>query len=682
MSGLLLFASVLAGISTPADDVVVSDLAGSTVQHTADFSLGECPYALGRTYLWAESRASGKSPGRIRVAAPEGAYYVYLAWVRHPRGARDVAVRVGGVGVTLDQSRLANGLSPDECPRDDMGRYEGLCSSGLFRLTDRPVRLHEGDVVELLRSDTVPGTVTTLDYVVFSPHLYLDDLGGDATAAGPPQVNFKDYGRSFSGETGFGLAFIRPDQQNTAIEWTIPDEGLFLVSANPNRGPSRDEVMPLEIELAGGRFVTRPLAGKSSSFGRAEWQHLGVLRGAQGAKLRLQPAKDAEGVSCCDLLRLTPVAETDLAGPGVNRYDTFSVQWEDPTPERPWLRHVRIVPGEGAGVNVEAPQPMPGMPNGACVRVARSVLPLLGTDDGTGLSVAGSGSFRVELADDYGFTLSAALFGREPFVWLKDLGIFATANGDFASNQKDIAGLAARVDAARSEPFRSTSEKYYEMTGYDEARNGLVDRAFEFAYDARRPPGPRVSESLASMPEVGFRHFCDRIPDVKHRRMFLGWPNVCQEFYVLSNGSIGVSSGSGHGTGHPPAEHFTVSFGLGDTPSFKEHGDTSVVQSIEDGYHIIVHTDSSDGDTAARTTAFTYPLEGEGVRTGNEPLGAFVRFWRTSGRAPLWLAIRPEHWGGPRNPLANLGQARIESQRLLVGDRIVLGFDHAAAEIE
>lgn len=690
MSAALLVACVWAGgtechwhhAGATGGDVVVSDLADHSVQHTADFTVAKSPYVLGGTYLEAQSQPAGASPGKIGVAAPEGSFYVYLAWVRHPQGAKDVRVRVGGVEVTVDQSRLAGGLSPDACPRDDMGQYAGLCSSGLFRVTDRPIQLRRGDALEITRSDTQPDTVTTLDYVVFSPSLYLDDLGNDATASGPPLVNLKDYGRSFSGEVGFGIAFIRPEQTETAIEWTIPVEGLYVVSANPNRGPSRAEVMSLEIQLADGRLVTRPLAGKSAGFGRAGWQDLGVLRTRRGAKLRLGTTKDQDGISCCDLVRLTPVAETDLAQPGQDRYDTFSVQWEDPTDQRPWLRQVRLVPASEGQVEVEAPRPMPGMPNGARVRVKREVLPLLGCDDGTGLAIAGSGSFRVELADDYGFTLSAALLRREPFVWLHDLGVFACADGDFVSKQGAIKALAARVDQARGDPFRSTSEKYFDLTGYDEARSRLEDRAFQFAYHAPRPPAPRVSESLRSMREPDFQYFCDRIPDVKHRRMFLGWPNVCQEFYVLSNGCIGVSSGAGNGTGHPPAEHFTVSFGVGDEPQFREHGDPAVVQSIEDGYQIVVHTNWQEGEAAASTTALAYPLDGEEVRTGNEPLAAFVRFRRTSGRAPLWLAIKPDGWRGPRHPLARLAEARIDNGRLMAANRIVLAFDHAAGRIE
>ncbi len=210
--------------------------------------------------------------------------------------------------------------------------------------------------------------------------------------------------------------------------------------------------------------MTCELAGKSRGYGRAEWQQLGVLRTARGAKLRLRAAKDADGVSCCDLLRLAPLSEADLTRRDQGRYETYTVQWEDPTGERPWLESVRIVSTEEDDVRVEVPRPKPGMPGGASVHVARKILPLLGSDGATGLSLEASGSFRVELGDDYGFTLSAAQLRREPFVWLGDLGVFACADGDFASKQAEIAARAAQVEAARKKPFRSTSEQYFELT--------------------------------------------------------------------------------------------------------------------------------------------------------------------------------------------------------------------------
>ena len=352
------------------------------------------------------------------------------------------------------------------------------------------------------------------------------------------------------------------------------------------------------------------------------------------------------------------------AGPDQKRLDTCTVQWEDPSPEKPWLRQVRVVPVQGTESTTEPIGPQEGMKHGLRVRLA------------------GSGSFCVELADDYGFTLSGDLLRREPFVWLKDLGIFASAYGDFGSTKAAREALGAEVEAARKEPFRSTSEKYFAWNGYDESRPKQDDRAFEFAYRTPRPRTLRVSKAIAAIPEANYQYFCDRIPDVKHHRMFLGWPNVCQEFYVLSNGSIGTSSSSALGTGHPAADDFVVHFGAGATAAFKGHGDRSVTQSIEDGYHIIVHTRWREQDSTFHATALAYPLGGEEVRTGYEPLAAFVRLRRLSGQDPLWLKIRPDHWGaGKPKPLTGLAKARIESGRLKAGTRVVLAFDRATATV-
>jgi len=72
--------------------------------------------------------------------------------------------------------------------------------------------------VILLLAAMLMGTEEPPADVVFSPSLYLDDLGGDAAARGTPPVNLKDDGRSFSGDVGLGLAFIRPGQADAAVE--------------------------------------------------------------------------------------------------------------------------------------------------------------------------------------------------------------------------------------------------------------------------------------------------------------------------------------------------------------------------------------------------------------------------------------------------------------------------------
>lgn len=665
--------------AAPADVVVA---AGDDValEHTPDFVLEEPLYVQGRTCLIARSSDPRAKSGKIRIAAPAGTYYVYVAWVRHPQGATDVAIRAGGHEARVDQSRLACGLSPDDLPRDGMNYYRGLCSSGLYRLSEKPVEFREGDAVEILRSDTRPGTYTTLDYVVFSPHLYLDDLGNDARPRGRPTISMKEYPRKSRVYPGYGLVFLEPEPPGQGIDVTVPAEGFFSLAARVYRGPNRAEAIPVEIEVPGEVTVTRSLEGKAPHFDADSWQDLGTFRAVKGTQIRVRPG--IGGVAVTDLLRLTPRPDGELLGAGQERYDTFTVQWHAADEKHPWLRNVRVVPASGSKIQVEPFQAGGEMASGVRVRVARRTLPLLGRDDGVGLAVVNpDAGFRVELAGGYGFTLTTDLLLREPFVWLRDLGVFACARGDFSSHATERAALEARVDLARQRPFRSPSEEYFEHTGYDEARRDLLDRAFRFAYRLARPPAPRVAESLEAMPEVDYEYFVERIADVKHRCMFLGWPNVAREFYVLSNGCVGISSGANAGTGHPPPEHFTVELGAGTRPEFREHGDPSVVQAIEDGYYPIIHTKWTTAESTVHAAALAYPLAGEEVRTGNEPLGAFVRWGRTNPRVPLWLRIKPDNYKGPPKPLENLADAKVAEGKLWAGDRIVLGFDHARASV-
>ena len=675
---LCVLLTAMFGMAPPAADVVVT-VDNSQVARPAAFTLAQSPFALGGQYLVATA-GSPATPEAVRVTAPEGEWYVYLSWVRHPHGAKDVVVRVGDSTFKVDQSRLANGQVPDALPHNDMARFEGLCSSGLYRLTSQPVRFAKHDGIEIVRSDTEPGTFTTLESAVFSTYVYLDDLGNDSRWTGTPTINLKDYGRTFSGDIGFGLAFLMPDQRDAAIEWSLPAVGPCLVSANVNRGPSRAESIPLELQFSDGRTETVVLEGKSEEFGRSRWQDICVVRNPQGVKIRLKATQG--GCTCVDLLRLAPIHDADLARSGEKRWDNFVVEWEAATAQRPWLESVKIVSATDDDVELTPLARSGGLAHGLQVRLARKPLPVLDASDGSNFPSAAEGGFRIELAGGYGFTLTTELLRREPFVWLPDLGIFACKDGDFASQRAQIEAVADRVQAARQEPFRSTAEKYREWTGYEESRPGQDDRAFTFAYTLDRPPAPRVSESLAVMPEVDYSYFLQRVEDPKHRRMFLGWPNVCQEFYVLSNGAIGVSSGSGPGTGHPPAEHFAVQFGAGETPMFMEHGDAAVTQEIEDGYHIIVHTKWKAADAAIAADALAYPLAEEDVRTGYEPLAAFVRVAHCAqGKLPLWLKIRPDHWGGPEKPLTGLAGARVESACLIAGDRTVLGIAAATATV-
>jgi hypothetical protein len=108
---LCVLLTAMLGTAQPAADVVLS-ADNSQMAHPAAFALAQSPFALGGQYLVATA-GSPAAPAAVCVAAPEGQWYVHLSWVRHPRGAKDVVVRVGGSTIKVDQSRLANGQVPD-----------------------------------------------------------------------------------------------------------------------------------------------------------------------------------------------------------------------------------------------------------------------------------------------------------------------------------------------------------------------------------------------------------------------------------------------------------------------------------------------------------------------------------------------------------------------------------------
>lgn len=670
---LVLLASLLSGAyELPADTVVSAE--DTRVERSPDFAVQGLPYALNRSYACASAQQEPTQDGIIRVPSPKGAYYVYLAWVRHPQGANDVRVRVGNHEVRVDQSRMANGSLPDDYARDDMTAYDGLCTSGLYRLTDQPVLLEAGDAFEMVRSDTQPGTVTTLDYVVFSPHLYLDDFGNDSRITGPVLMNLLEYRAPLSGPVGLGIAFVGgPGREQSSIEWTVPTEGLFLLSVNVNRGPSRAETFHLKVvnpQKPAHRAVLHGYAAES--VGRDAWQAVGVLHATQETTLQLAPPET--GMACADLLRLTPLSTDALSSTAEARHETVTVQWEDASDAMPWLTNMAIVSSDGTRLACENLKTGHGMPNGVLVRVPAPDVPVFG-ESGRVFRAPWDGSIQIQLADDYGFSLSSELLAREPFVWLRDLGIFVCNEGNFKTHGPAMAAIVAEVDIARGKPFRATSEKFYEHTGLrvDSPRFDYHGAgALKVAYNVPHPLAPRVTDSLATIPEVDYEHFFTRIDDSPHRTMFLGWPDVSVEFYIQSNGAIGVSARSVKGTGHPLPEYFLVRIAVGDTPEFKEHGDPAVTQSIDDNYHMICHTNWRSSRGPCRATAFAYPLDGEDVQTGYEPLGAFVRV-QCNG-APVWLELIPRAYNDRKdpefeNPISGLAEARIEDGVLVAGTR-------------
>ncbi len=368
-------------------------------------------------------------------------------------------------------------------------------------------------------------------------------------------------------------------------------------------------------------------------------------------------------------------------------HETVTIQWEDVSDTKPWLREVAIVSAGGTPLQCARLEDSAGMPNGVLVHVPAADVPVIG-QSGRVLRNAWEGSLQVRLADDYGFSLSSRLLAQEPFVWLQDLGIFVCKEGNFSTHGPAMKRMASEVDAARRKPFHITSDRFYEHTEFrvDSPRFDNQDPGpLKAAYGLPRVLAPRVTESLATLPEVDYEYFFARVADPRHRTMFLGWPDVSVEFYVQSNGAIGVSARSVKGTRHPLPEYFLVRFGVGETPEFREHGDPAAVQSLEDGFHTICHTQWPSAAGPCTATAFAYPLAGEAVQTGYEPLGAFVRI--RGNRAPVWLEVTPWSYNNMKdaefeNPLSGLSSARIENGLLIAGSRNTMAVTGKAALID
>ena len=117
--------------------------------------------------------------------------------------------------------------------------------------------------------------------------------------------------------------------------------------------------------------------------------------------------------------------------------------------------------------------------------------------------------------------------------------------------------------------------------------------------------------------------------------MFLGWPDHDDQFILWNNGRIGISSQSVGGDPKtfpnvpwlPRARGFTVQFTAGPVPNprFPEYGEGTVRQSLEDGHRLVTTSQWTESGVRINQTSFAYPLDGEAVRTGIEPMVAWNR---------------------------------------------------------
>lgn len=692
--------------SRAAEEVLLTDFDAAGVARSADFVRATSPFVEGGDFWQAPAQPKAAEPGFIRIpVGVEGNFYVYLSWARHPQGATDVLVRLDDVAISLDQSRLANGQVPADYVLDDMGSSDGLCASGLFLLAEHPLLLRADDFLEVRRSDTAAGTFTTLDTVVFSSDLLLDELGNLARTTGRMIFNTRDYryGPDLSEPRGFGVLLPDPQDPTARIEFRAPvPPGRYLLSANPFGGPNRSPQATVTVHLGAGRppLAKGGLEGypvlldhHRPAFGYTGWQILGAFRFGEEPRFTVSPPPDGQNV-VVNLLRLHPLNDTDLFPADRLPREEFFVQWF-PAPGRPWLQQVTVRPagpdqaltlrsldsngGEGPaekalGLHVQYPVP---------------ALPLIGEDDPPSLflPIPRPARFQVALADGYGFTFDTELLAAHPFLWAKDLGMFLSQRGSWEELAEERAALERAVAESWERPFESCAEKYYRWTGFQEDGTGLDRRVWEFFQKREAdPPEARAVDRIARMPEVDFAYFTQRMDDSRFHRTFLSWPDHTDEFYLLGNGLLGASSATVGGGGHPPAEGFTVQFGLGDPPRFREDGDGEVRQSLDRGYHLIVHTDWAEGPVKIRQTAFAALSESKTVQTGIEPLLAHLELRLTNGSdvaVETALAVRftSTDWPSGARPLSDLDQVAWRGGAFWQGERLLLAADEDTAGV-
>ncbi len=369
-----------------------------------------------------------------------------------------------------------------------------------------------------------------------------------------------------------------------------------------------------------------------------------------------------------------------VAGLSLSAADSVVIQWKNASASLPWLSSVSIEAAEGGAAVIAAALPHPGAeyPNGR--RVA--------------LSATGPKTFRVKLADDYGFTFSTQMLAEHPTLWARDLGIFISTHGDWASTAAERARMQKQVRQSYQPPFLSASEEYFQWSGFTEHEPDDIHRlAWKFVQAKQNwPLAARNIDRISSMPEVDTAYFTKRIPDLKYSMMFFGWPDLNDQFMLFNNGRLGISSQSVGGDPklfpdtpwQPRAQGFTVQFTGGSTadPRFPEFGDGDVKQTLEDGYRLVTTSRWTESAIHITQTSFAYPLESETIRTGVEPLVAWNRVTLTNsagrdGTAYLFVEftdtdrvsyMRP-------NPLTRLSEIRWRAGGFFLDDRLVAAAD-------
>jgi hypothetical protein len=346
--------------------------------------------------------------------------------------------------------------------------------------------------------------------------------------------------------------------------------------------------------------------------------------------------------------------------------DSFVVQWKAASPERPWLSKLEVVSySENITLTTKKLPSSEEYPNGLRVRLTKQGV---GADYTGFAAVTGDPAWiQVRLDGGYGFLVSNRMLDDHAYLWVRDLGIYISRAGGWTETAKQRAEAAQQIATSSKKPFVSCAEKYFQWTGQVEHEPGLDRQIWDFVKEKQTwPLEARTIGRIAEMSEVDASYFTSRFPDLKYSRMYLGWPDHNDEFILWNNGKIGVSSESVGGDPksfpdipwQPRASGYTLQFGVGDAPRFREYGDDRVRQSLRDGFHLIATTEWSEPGLEVKQTSFAYPLDGETIKRGVEPLLAWVNL-HVSNSTPsphgtyLGIEFTNQDFGGSI-PLSNL----------------------------
>lgn len=363
--------------------------------------------------------------------------------------------------------------------------------------------------------------------------------------------------------------------------------------------------------------------------------------------------------------------------------ERYQLQWREPDAAHPWLKEVSVVVFSGDARLEQRPLSV------ASGEYPRGLELVLDAAETTGKPVW----LQVKLADNHGFTVSRAML-QQPYVWVKAMGLYLSRDG-WAATAPARAEADRLVKASLAQPFVSIAERYHDWSGLTEHEPDDIHRlAWDFINAKETwPVGAPAMDRIAALPEIDAAYFNDRVPNISHSKMFLGWPDHNDQFTVWSHGKTTISSQSVGGDPkfpdipwHPKAGAYSFQFAIGTAPlpHFREYGDPNVHQRLTDGHNLIVTSAWEDDAFRIEQTSFAVPATDAPIKTGLEPLLLWSRVDVTNTAAAArdaWLAVQFTEDDFvtfmTASPLKDVGRIVWKDGAFYAGDRLVAVADPA-----